>query len=80
MKIERRITQHWTRSGRDTESYHQAYSVIKAWAYCGTAPGSVKIVELKIDNPSSKDVTGTARTSATKKETNVAAAFYATLK
>jgi hypothetical protein len=54
--------------------------VTMASAYCGTALDPVKIFELKIDNPSSKDLTGTPRTSATKKETKVDAAFYATPK
>jgi len=36
--------------------------------------------ELKIDNPSSKDLTGTARTSADEKEPRLEAAFHATLK
>jgi hypothetical protein len=35
--------------------------------------------ELTIDNPSSKDLTGTARTSADEKETKLNAAFHATL-
>jgi hypothetical protein len=38
------------------------------------------IFELKIDNPSSKDLTGTARTSADEKETKLDAAFHVTLK
>ena len=38
------------------------------------------IFELKIDNPSSKDLTGTAKTSADEKETRLDAAFHATLK
>ena len=37
------------------------------------------IFELKIDNPASKDLTGTARTSADEKETKLDAAFHATL-
>jgi hypothetical protein len=36
--------------------------------------------ELAIDNPSSKDLTGTAKTTADEKETKLAAAFHATLK
>ncbi len=35
------------------------------------------IFELKIDNPSSKDLTGTANTSAEQKETKLDAAFHA---
>jgi hypothetical protein len=38
------------------------------------------IFELKIDNPSSKGLTGTARTSAGEKETKLDAAFHASLK
>jgi hypothetical protein len=38
------------------------------------------IFELKIDNPSSKDLTGTARASTGEKETKLDAAFHATLK
>jgi hypothetical protein len=38
------------------------------------------IFEVKIDNPSSKDLTGTAKTTADKKETKLAGAFHATLK
>ncbi|HEY9500500.1 MAG TPA: hypothetical protein VIR01_02580 [Pyrinomonadaceae bacterium] len=38
------------------------------------------IFQLKIDNPSSKDVTGTARTSPDENETKLDAAFHATLK
>jgi len=38
------------------------------------------IFELKIDNPSSKDLTGTANTSAEQKETKLDAAFHVTLK
>jgi hypothetical protein len=38
------------------------------------------IFELKIDNPSSKDLTGTTRTSADEKETKLDATFRATLK
>ncbi|HEU5247004.1 MAG TPA: hypothetical protein VFU09_07940 [Candidatus Udaeobacter sp.] len=38
------------------------------------------IFELKIDNPPSKDLTGTARASADEKETKLDAAFHATLK
>jgi hypothetical protein len=37
------------------------------------------IFELKIDNPSSKDLIGIARTSADEKETKLDAAFHATL-
>jgi hypothetical protein len=36
--------------------------------------------ELKIDNPSSKDLTGTARTNADEKETKLDAAYHATVK
>ena len=36
--------------------------------------------ELKLDNPLSKDLTGTAKTSADEKETKLDAAFYAALK
>jgi hypothetical protein len=36
--------------------------------------------ELKIDNPLSKDLTGTARTNADEKETKLDAAFHSTLK
>lgn len=36
--------------------------------------------ELKIDNPSSKDLAGTARTTTDEKETKLDAAFHATLK
>jgi hypothetical protein len=38
------------------------------------------IFELKIDNPSSKDLTGTATTTAGGKETKLDAASHATLK
>jgi hypothetical protein len=38
------------------------------------------IFEVKIDNPSSKDLTGTAKTTAGEKETKLDAAFHATLK
>jgi hypothetical protein len=38
------------------------------------------IFGLKIDNSSSKDLTGTAKTSADEKETKLNAAFHATLK
>jgi len=38
------------------------------------------IFEVKIDNPRSKDLTGTAKTSADEKETKLDAAFHATLK
>jgi len=40
----------------------------------------LRIFELKIDNPSSKDLTGTAKTRADEKETKLDAAFQATLK
>jgi hypothetical protein len=36
--------------------------------------------ELKLDNAASKDLTGTARTSADEKETKLDAAFNVTLK
>ena len=36
--------------------------------------------ELAIENPSSKDLTGTAKTRADEKETKLDAAFHATLK
>jgi hypothetical protein len=38
------------------------------------------IFELKIDNPSSKDLTGTSKTTADEKESKLDAAFHATLK
>jgi hypothetical protein len=38
------------------------------------------IIQLKIDNPSSKDLTGTATTRADEKETKLDAAFHATVK
>jgi len=38
------------------------------------------IFELKIDTPSSKDLTGIAKTSSDEKETKLDAAFHATLK
>jgi hypothetical protein len=46
----------------------------------GRQAGVSGIFELKIDNPSSKDLTGTAKTAANEKETKLAAAFHATLK
>jgi hypothetical protein len=38
------------------------------------------IFELKLDNPSSTDLTGTAQTTATDKETTLDVAFHATVK
>ncbi len=36
--------------------------------------------ELKVENPASKDLTGTAKTDADEKETKLDAAFHAALK
>jgi hypothetical protein len=46
----------------------------------GRQPSVSAVFELKLDNPWSKNVTGTARTSADEKETKLDAAFHATLK
>jgi hypothetical protein len=46
----------------------------------GRQPSVSAFFELKLDNPSSKDLTGTARTSADEKETKLHAAFHVTLK
>jgi hypothetical protein len=46
----------------------------------GRQPSVSGFFELKLDNPSSKDLTGTARTSTDEKETKLDGAFHTTLK
>lgn len=56
-------------------------NVFRSDVHISGRQGSVSgIFELKIDNPTSKDLTGTAKTSEGEKETKLDVAFHAALK